>query len=918
MQDMSRQRVTHKTWKRIILVHILINTFYMIKVLARLELEEILEIMSLTFGENNLVVAKDGPLNFMRGYLYCKNSYIINQRLYSPNINIQHYLAVKEESQAPNWDFYGIRIPYHDRPYYKPFINLIKYKNPPHGLNAFSIERYLYQLSNVFILMFSTLGKGVGIEFPTSNAFISAFRLDEFKDHQNHFLAALFLMAENLTVPMHIETVESTTYVVLKKGEKSEEHFRIELQDVLYTRQGVYGSSNRNKSLCEIVLFFVEYCNSTVINAFGLNADPMTENSFKNGAFLCSMKFLIQAYVFEFVDSVQQAEGFLRAVYEILNECSGIFGTGHETATQILNKCFIQPTNDYRNTIAEDYKNAKELVTILKKQVFPPFISFRWSKTIFSLPVIHREGTAYVHSFKNIFLNGNDASILKLILSLLYNPETDEYDISHIPNPTQKFKEFFRKYKKPKEFFTLRMYMDWNEVVSHLSGPNIIYQVPGNNLRCGFVNMLQAIREITGFSSVDTPRHRDFDKILTANKPYTKKQKSELFGYMEYLFTQISIYTPSIIKYSMFPANNNYCYKRVEYIGWADIILGSGLTRRTIMLSISKTKIFMGVKTPKPYISDEDDQKLVDMRNKYKHGNTFYSHLQYEYVKTISMLVKNPVEIFREEVAKFEITKLIRNNFVEYNRLLMLGNVISQNVITKVFIIFIVNLYPHIHHEQHPMIVFTSNLIPYTRLDENIREHITAVIELSGLSLFYPNFITNQNIDSFLFTTLNQCKIIYNEADTMRTPFELSKFICKKIKEKSSRDIISTEFMMIHQFYNILIFWRLFSDNLPNNAIKILEMVRYHNPYMGSLLSDIICGVWLIYMYRYMPRLTNCIDVLYTYIIAPRLPTNILNYIIVDGVPSECYKEILSMIHMQIKERAERREAIESLRQCRQ
>ncbi|EIJ87096.1 hypothetical protein NEQG_02711, partial [Nematocida parisii ERTm3] len=47
---------------------------------------------------------------------------------------------------------------------------------------------------------------------------------------------------------------------------------------------------------------------------------PTAYEEFLKGNFLCNPKFLIQSYFFEYIDSVEMYEEFVRAVYELITE----------------------------------------------------------------------------------------------------------------------------------------------------------------------------------------------------------------------------------------------------------------------------------------------------------------------------------------------------------------------------------------------------------------------------------------------------------------------------------------------------------------------------------------------------------------------------------------------------------------------
>ncbi|KAI5164102.1 hypothetical protein NEAUS03_2434, partial [Nematocida ausubeli] len=59
----------------------------------------------ITTDSSQVVINPDGPLNFLRGYIYQKMDCMYNKRFFAPQIKT-HYLLTKDEDRSANYEVY--------------------------------------------------------------------------------------------------------------------------------------------------------------------------------------------------------------------------------------------------------------------------------------------------------------------------------------------------------------------------------------------------------------------------------------------------------------------------------------------------------------------------------------------------------------------------------------------------------------------------------------------------------------------------------------------------------------------------------------------------------------------------------------------------------------------------------------------
>ncbi|EIJ88495.1 hypothetical protein NEQG_01185, partial [Nematocida parisii ERTm3] len=117
------------------------------------------------------------------------------------------------------------------------------------------------------------------------------------------------------------------------------------------------------KRAANVINFFIDNKTNPDIREGGEYAEPRTYEEFKTGKFLNNARWLIQYYIFKYLDGEEKIIEFAKTVYSMLKECieqKKSEGSNNEVKylESIVNKCFVKSSN--ANT-----SNAKHRIDIM-------------------------------------------------------------------------------------------------------------------------------------------------------------------------------------------------------------------------------------------------------------------------------------------------------------------------------------------------------------------------------------------------------------------------------------------------------------------------------------------------------------------------------------------------------------------------
>ncbi|KAI5167970.1 hypothetical protein NEIRO03_2311, partial [Nematocida sp. AWRm78] len=183
-------------------------------------------------------------------------------------------------------------------------------------------------------------------------------------------LASLFLLAEGLDIPLKFLKNKEYMHLALQKNQSNDFHFNFyrEEIDTSSTEEIEPDTSSTEENVVylkrdepdemyayDIVNFFIKHSSNPVIEKAGY-VEPKTYEEYKTRKFINSPGFLIQNYVYYYLDSFKEMKGFIKTVHDLLceylpNKEKQEMTSTQMTATRIFNSCFISSYN--KNSIWE-------------------------------------------------------------------------------------------------------------------------------------------------------------------------------------------------------------------------------------------------------------------------------------------------------------------------------------------------------------------------------------------------------------------------------------------------------------------------------------------------------------------------------------------------------------------------------------
>ncbi|KFG27192.1 uncharacterized protein NESG_00268, partial [Nematocida ausubeli] len=156
-------------------------------------------------NSSQMVINPDGPLNFLRGYIYQKMECMYNKRFFAPEINTKYEL--KEDSDISyryNHCIYT-RTEQKDKAYT--------------ALSASEMDVYAEKYHNHLIELFPSPTGDITIETRGNQSFVQFLRAEETEKHALQILAMLLLFSEGVNIPIKVNNTVLEVYETDKKDQ---------------------------------------------------------------------------------------------------------------------------------------------------------------------------------------------------------------------------------------------------------------------------------------------------------------------------------------------------------------------------------------------------------------------------------------------------------------------------------------------------------------------------------------------------------------------------------------------------------------------------------------------------------------------------------------------------------------------------
>ncbi|KAI5167383.1 hypothetical protein NEAUS04_2692, partial [Nematocida ausubeli] len=324
------------------------------------------------------------------------------------------------------------------------------------------------------------------IEAGRPNALTNFLRAEHVRKDTKYIFAALLLLSEGIDVKIAVDPTGEKNRLVIKSKKCAEKVF----VDVEMHMAGIDPFTKEHKKdiyqseVTGIVNFFLQCRVNPLLKRGGEFAEPASIEEFESGKFLNSIGFLIQTYIYEFIDTVQAYKEFVHAVHELLvdqmtTESSN--GKKKGKKDRIFDRFFLQ--KDSNGAEMKYIKPFYELAKIMDKDMTFPFCDSSQLPVYTKIPRYKLDKTGFEEEESLSYSDCVESALLGLFCCLAYNPEKREYQTSHMGDKiSDELKEFFKSYPAPVEVVDHEMHKQWSRVVSCLKNDKIDYKHPKNEL----------------------------------------------------------------------------------------------------------------------------------------------------------------------------------------------------------------------------------------------------------------------------------------------------------------------------------------------------------------------------------------------------------------------------------------------------
>ncbi|KAI5134503.1 hypothetical protein NEAUS07_0848 [Nematocida ausubeli] len=457
------------------------------QICASMGIHSIEKVLKAKLGPGFTLIHPEGPLSPLPAYISSRCGFVYNKRFFSPDINAWYELKEKKESEAGESKYIYTRQPDRDRVH--------SADKMPTSMQI-GIENY----HSVLLKMFPSPLGDLSIKTPRNNAFIAFLSDKEVSKHAYRILASLFLLSDGVNVPLTLSKTDKAATLTLKNLKNNTDHFSLNMTvpRLVAMNKGLIKEKHVFQNDAVFIFeYFLKVKDSTLVTDKEYSSS-VSYNEFKQGQFLNSPKWLMQAYIFEYISTPENYIAFSMVVHEMLCEYLEAARSDQNMNIQHIDSIF------YRYFISEedaarqfDYiKIMKEIQGSKSEHNISPFSADVQVPSAQRTPIYIRAKKEFI---SETFNNSVEASLLGVFFCLLYCPNTESYSTHHILHASEELTNFFCKYDTPFKATGAAVYKDWSRVVSGLCNNYIVYTGANRNrLEPGIVNMLCVITTITG------------------------------------------------------------------------------------------------------------------------------------------------------------------------------------------------------------------------------------------------------------------------------------------------------------------------------------------------------------------------------------------------------------------------------------
>ncbi|KAI5166206.1 hypothetical protein NEIRO02_1051 [Nematocida sp. AWRm79] len=506
---------------RILLIFLFYGVFY---ANCTMNLEEIYNTNLENSNNKTAFVNPCGALGMLAGFIDEFCGFMYNKRLFSPELDM-NYISWEDSKEGI---FFNSSV-------------IAKERVRRNFSNGMEISYYSYLYHTVLINMFYIVNDTVSIRLNNSNSDTELFRFlntPSVKPYSHKIIAVLLLLSEGVHINIKTETIENQRFLIISDMCVSDQVISINISEIIKDSDDlqdineVLQSEYKNK-IEIIVNFFLYVCNNPNIKEIHDISDTPSIDLFNEGKFMDSSRWLIQIYIYKYMDTQQEMIQFIKTVYNILQKIiktstkQKIPSERINSAKTMRKKCFILTKKRIPKPCQEiiHINKINCLINNTEKVKLIPFSEFEDVSKKKRILNFYNNRNNLIELIEPKDCSAVENTLLGLICCFLFDFRTQEYHFDHIPHLKNDFKRFFcmpdssiinvlnnRMYGNSSFFYSFKnkkiipgkriskeAYAAWCEIVQKLNNEDILYfDSTSNSIYPGLINLLYTISEITG------------------------------------------------------------------------------------------------------------------------------------------------------------------------------------------------------------------------------------------------------------------------------------------------------------------------------------------------------------------------------------------------------------------------------------
>ncbi|EHY65913.1 hypothetical protein NERG_00609 [Nematocida ausubeli] len=867
---------------------LLLSLVMLQSILARISVKDIKTVSETFVGEKqDVVINPRGPLNLLRGYIGNRSGHMYNKRFYSSEIDTDYALSKKRLSSIGEQEYNFKRKPVNDR------VHKDMDTKTPEG-------KYLSSYHAQLIKMFPSADGDLSIEAGRSNALTNFLRADHVKKDTKYILAALLLLSEGVDIKIAVDCKGKKNNLVIKSKTCKEKVF---VNVVMHTA-GIDPFTNEHSEniyqseAAGIVKFYMQCKDNSLLKRGGEFAMPATREQFESGKFLNNAAFLIQTYIYEFIDTAESYKDFVNAVHELLVDQVTNKENPEQTKKKDKNRRIFDKLFLAKEELSENIKYTEKFYSFIKtisENTKFPFYNANQLPKYTRVPRCKLDKSGFEKDQALYYSDCVETALLGLFCCLAYNPETGEYETSHMgEGVSDELRDFFEKYSKPTETTDFEMHKQWSKVIACLKDEKIDYVQSRNELFPGLENIFLVISEITG-QKADILELVECIENVCRTGELDDKQEVYIADKIESIIKSLSKNKNVKVECSRMKLGKT-SNSKVDILAEINITYTFSKVSNGISLDIKKGHANLVLLPSSKDNSESIKEKYEEVKNTYSGIDCYIGYIMNQYASVESYFLNTSCAVFSINTKKI-LDQTIQGESEGISRIFLLGKISAIEIKRSIINSFIFNTIDKKIDPKSTLTRFTANILGSVPLNDPETRYLMLkyFIFYANWQEFYPRlgFKPSENIpkEDIIWNVLKKLNLRKNTPISLPAPISL-KATCNYLRSTANDPRMNDSRVDFITRKSLLHF--IVSNGMIDKLVEIQSIIKESTE---DYNLNYVYVFWLTYACSDVSKFTlESIKTVYNFIVVDNYPEPFLSKELIILEPSKYIENCLNTL----------------------